>query len=1038
MFRNNKLIKKISAGLIAGFCTFSMLTTAMSGVITAHAASVDMESFPSADEVIAQAATLLGTPYEFGRKGYSGVYKLGEYEPLSEEYIRGQGIDCSGLVYYTMTHLGYSTSGFDFNNPNPVDCAHWFTVNDNCTITYKGITSKIDVEKKNVSTNERPYWQRKDGSTITPGAVVVAENTGGIDHAWIYMGEFDSRDDVVNYLKSIGVPNSLMTSKTVGDGNGDGGKHWRIESNGSEGVVINNETDGKKASAMNMYAFRITTKEATFSIRKVNSKTGEIIGESPVDNSSAVYGVYTDKNCTEKVGEITIGSDGKGSIVLPTKNYYVKEIKAPTGYALSPTIYKLVSNSTVDVTEEELTGTININKTSEDGNVSGRTFKIVGSDGKVYTKSTDVNGVASFTDLPVYNLSDNGEIIMYTVSEINVPVCYEVPKAQNISFVNGTTVDLVKNTQFHNALKSSEIRIVKKDSETGKIISKAGIGFKIWNCDKKSYVIDGVNDTFYTDESGTATLSIKLKVGDYELHEVKSASGYALDSKPVPFKVDGSVATVVVEKTNTAQKGRISILKQGDMFVSVNTNGEFYEPVFGLTGLMGAEYEITAAEDIMTADGTIRAKKGEVVSTLTTDKNGFAESDLLYLGKYEIAEVTAPFGFVKNDTIQTVELVYEGQEVEVRDTVNKTFLNDYQDIEITLSKVMERDELFGIGLNEEYLSACFGLYADEEIIAEDGSCIPANGKIAELSLGEDMTAKFNAQIPFGRYYVQEIATDEHYILNGEKYLINFEYMGQEITTVSIDCGQFTNELKRGNANGYKVNENDEPLANAVFGLFSIDTTEFTENTVIMTAVSDENGFFEFNELVCGEFLVKEITPPSGYIISDKIYPVTINENGDTVEIVAENKAITVEISKQDIYGKELAGTEMQLTDLEGNIIDEWISNGTNHVISELEAGEYILKEITPPEGYAIATDIVFKVFADGSAIVENVDKIAITENGYPLIIMIDEAIPEVPEIPDKPPVTGYSDNNFMKFILVGFVIAFLLTIVRRKIRLNRR
>ena len=80
------------------------------------------------------------------------------------------------------------------------------------------------------------------------------------------------------------------------------------------------------------------------------------------------------------------------------------------------------------------------------------------------------------------------------------------------------------------------------------------------------------------------------------------------------------------------------------------------------------------------------------------------------------------------------------------------------------------------------------------------------------SLNEDMTAKFDAQLPFGRYYVQEIATDEHYMLNGEKYLVNFEYMGQEVTTVSFDCGTFENRLKRGNANGYKVNEDDEPLA----------------------------------------------------------------------------------------------------------------------------------------------------------------------------------------------------------------------------------
>lgn len=73
----------------------------------------------------------------------------------------------------------------------------------------------------------------------------------------------------------------------------------------------------------------------------------------------------------------------------------------------------------------------------------------------------------------------------------------------------------------------------------------------------------------------------------------------------------------------------------------------------------------------------------------------------------------------------------------------------------------------------------------------------------------------------------EIATDEHYVLNGEKYLVNFEYMGQEVTTVSIDCGQFVNELKRGKIKGIKVNESDEPLENAVFGLFAVDIAEFT-------------------------------------------------------------------------------------------------------------------------------------------------------------------------------------------------------------------
>ena len=110
----NKIMKKIGAGFMAGLCAFSMLGTGMNSAIQSHAESVsatENDVFPSADEVIAQAATLLGAPYGFGFKGYTGVYYQGGYSPLTEEYIRQQGLDCSGLIYYTMTQLGYKTSG---------------------------------------------------------------------------------------------------------------------------------------------------------------------------------------------------------------------------------------------------------------------------------------------------------------------------------------------------------------------------------------------------------------------------------------------------------------------------------------------------------------------------------------------------------------------------------------------------------------------------------------------------------------------------------------------------------------------------------------------------------------------------------------------------------------------------------------------------------------------------------------------------------------------------------------------------------------
>ena len=405
MFKiKSKILKKLSAGFMAGLCAFSMLGSTMSGVITANAASTSTENsaFPSADTVIAKAATLLGSPYTFGNKGYWYAYNQDQYTPLSVQTINNLGIDCSGLVYYTLTQLGYKTSGFSWNNPVPVDTDHWLTVNDNCTISYGGKTSKVDVEKKNIKTTDRPYWECSNGSTITPGSVVVAQNPYGEDHAWIYMGEFDSKNDVVSYLKSIGVSESLINSKTVGDGKGAGGRHWRIESNGSEGVVINNKTDGKTATAMNMSAFRITKTDVTFEIDKYNTN-GDLVGKSSVDNSTAVYGIYSDKSCKNKVAEIKIGSNGKGSVKLPSKTYYAKELKAPTGYSVDPTVYTIKAGKN-KVKEDYETGTIKINKTAEDGIISGREFNISYTyNGKslAETDKTNAKGIAVFDDLRV-------------------------------------------------------------------------------------------------------------------------------------------------------------------------------------------------------------------------------------------------------------------------------------------------------------------------------------------------------------------------------------------------------------------------------------------------------------------------------------------------------------------------------------------------------------------------------------------------------------------------------------------------------------
>lgn len=1352
MFKTkSKILRKLSAGLMAGLCAFSMLGSSVSGAITANAASTSTENsaFPSSDTVIAKAATLLGSPYTFGNKGYWYAYNQGQYTPLSVRTINNLGIDCSGLVYYTLTQLGYKTSGFSWNNPVPVDTDHWLSVNDNCTISYGGKTSKIDVEKKNIKTTDRPYWECSDGSTITPGSVVVAQNPYGEDHAWIYMGEFNSRNEVVSYLKSIGVSESLINSKTVGDGKGAGGRHWRIEANGSEGVVINNKTDGKTATVMNMSAFRITSKDVKFTITKVYKadNTVKINGISPIDGSQAIYGVYTDKACKNKAGEIKIDKNGSGSIELPNKQYYVKEIKAPTGYSLSTEVFALNANENVNVTEDYLKGNIIINKTAEDGIIGQREFRVTWTqNGKSHSKTAKTNssGIAEFKGLNVYDLTSK-KAISYTISEINVDTRYETPKAKNVKLTDGD-VDLTVNVKFNNelktgsikinkqsednqnggreftvtgngktysiktgsdgvailsdipvydsnnqkivytiseknvpikyvvpasqtvtltadettsvtfenvlkkftlevtkkdsekaekqgdaslagavygvfkdsvlideyttdengyfktkeyvcgnytvqeispsegylldktvysvgaeaenysiehnpismtvtedvikgniaiikhsddgstqietpevgaefevylkssdsyeaakdsekdylvcdengyaatkklpygiyvvhqtkgwesteymedfevvisenekeyfyllndAVKKSFVKIVKKDAETGNVIPVSGIGFKVWDCANSEYVSQKIYypsemilDDFYTDESGSLMLPNELAYGDYELHEVQSAEGYVLDKNPVPFTIDGSVETVVVEKTNTAQKGRISVQKTGDIFTTVATassaytdencetivNPTTYTPVFASGNLSGAVFQIIAVEDIVTLDGTIRANAGDVVAEITTDENGYAETDLLYLGKYEVREITAPDGYALNAESQFVELTYAGQEITVRDTVNTSFVNDYQGVEISLSKVMEKDELFNIGNSDEYTRVRFGLFAAENITAADGSVIPADGLISEISLAENMSAKFDTALPFGKYYVQEIATDEHYVLNGKKYLVNFEYMGQEVTTVTVDCGEFKNALKRGKISGKKVDENEKSLENALFGLFAVDTAEFTADNAYMTAVSDENGHFEFDKIPYGEYIVREIEAPTGYILSDESYPVTISEDGEVIEIKAVNKSTKVRISKQDITtGEELPGATLQIIDEDGNVATEWVSTDEAHFIEgKLIAGkEYTLRETIAPDGYEIASEIKFTVNTDGS----------VTE-----VVMYDEHTPDLeipPTVTIDTPNTGVSADNSAELYLVAaaVIMAFGMVICKRNDKEQRK
>ena len=535
---------------------------------------------------------------------------------------------------------------------------------------------------------------------------------------------------------------------------------------------------------------------------------------------------------------------------------------------------------------------------------------------------------------------------------------------------------------LNNPTFTSLIRFEKRDAESGEIIPLAGTSVKIRNADTGEWVVQHINypspmdiDTFVTDSTGTLMLPEALGFGNYELYEQQSPWGYVLDDEPVPFVVDGTQDVVTVTKYNTVQKGTIIVRKEGEVFSHVAEAGGLYQPQYEVQGQPGAVYDITALEDIVTPDGVVHAKAGELVATLTTGSDGTATSEPLYLGRYQVSERTAPAGMVLDSEPKEVTLAYAGQEVSVT-TAEVGFVNERQKVEISLQKLLEQDETFSIGMNEEWKNITFGLFAAEEIVAADGSSIPADGLIETNGIDENGNGSFKTDLPCGAsLYVKEIGTDEHYLLSDEKYPVVFEYAGQDVATVQLEVNDgeaIENTLKYGNVSGWKVDQDGIKLGGAVIGLFRFDETEFTKETALMVTESDPDGYFAFDRVPVGNWVIREIAAPEAFVLSEETFPVEITEDGQAIEITMENQIIrgAVETTKVDADFPEntLSGAIFEVyadVDRNGEFdpdIDKLVgemaeSEGGIYQLKDLQYGDYFLHEKEAPaffqrdEGY---------------------------------------------------------------------------------------
>ena len=527
-------------------------------------------------------------------------------------------------------------------------------------------------------------------------------------------------------------------------------------------------------------------------------------------------------------------------------------------------------------------GNLKIFKTSEDGKVANIEF-IVKGDNYNETIKTNSNG-----EIEIKNL----KVGTYTITEI-VSNEYEAQKSQTVTVENGKTATV----KFNNTLKKSEIKIIKKDAETKNTIPLSGFGFKIKKADD-SFVTADKKDVFYTDNTGTITLPIKLTYGKYQLIEVQAGIDYILDSTPIDFEVNGENKTIELVKYNKAQKGTITVTKTGDIFSSVKEINEtstedeakesslkMYQPVYKNSTLSGAEFKITAGEDIITPDGTVRYKKGETVDTITTGNNGKAVSKQLYLGKYYVTETKAVSGYVLNREAYPVTLKYAGQNVEVTNS-SVTVNNKRQKAEITLTKILEVNEKLGIGNNDEIKNVSFALYSNEEIKASNGTIIPKDGLIETVSVSENGKATFTTDIPFGKYYVQEYSTDDHYVLDDTKYEFEFSYTDENTSVQTIEINNGKPIVNNPITGGLEITKKDvstgELLPNAGFRIKDVN------GKTIVEGYTDEKGVAKFT-LGYGKYTYEEFDAPDGYIIDTTPHEFEIKENGQIIKAEMTNK-----------------------------------------------------------------------------------------------------------------------------------------------------
>lgn len=648
-----------------------------------------------------------------------------------------------------------------------------------------------------------------------------------------------------------------------------------------------------------------------------------------------------------KKGEVvdTLTTTAKGAVTskeLYPGTYLITEVKVPTGYIGSDpipvTVEAGVDNEITNViksiynekgsihVEGEKTASVwetvtdGENVTSKQETVPGEGFTfglfakedIKGSGNAIIKKDSLVDVVV--TDKKG-KITFDGEYPFgtYYVKELAVPsdiyvislTKHEVTLSPD-DIKDSIEITISLKDKIHNNTSPGPGKVIKVDANTNEPME--GVLIQIKDTNGKVWYKG------YTNKNGE--INFILESGNYIAQEVKTKEGYILDTKEYPFTIVPGVEPAVVTIKNVPMKGTISIEKFGTQFTGVNelksAYGTAYKPVFEDKYLAGVEFEIRAKEDIYSPDGKLQYKKGDVVETLVSVSTGSVTSKELWPGKYEVIETKTLDGYKIDATPREVDVKAEGNK-EITAYTEK-YYNSKSSAEINGIKkaiVWEKDEngnIINYNLVERPGAGfTFGLYANEDITLTDGSDgLKKDYLIATETTGADGKLQFALDLPFGEYYVKELAAPaEHYTIPDTKYSVNVTTTETSGATIVVDAfeGELLNDFPVEPVKVKKINsETNEPMANVLISIRDMNDKVWCRD------YTDENG--ELNVMLePGKYIATEVETPEGYVINTEEYEFTVVADAENpVEIVIKNIPLkgTITIDKK---GLQFVGVE---------------------------------------------------------------------------------------------------------------------------------